>query len=244
MLSLIGNFIVKEPTIFSDHSHLICWLNLSLPISSESANQPKGKTFNIPKQFMWTQSSAKTFRNVLKQEDILLRLSNFEEIDFNPDCEGIDLATEQFTKILTDTCLRSLKVACPKKKPRKQKSWFDEDCALLRKNLNMLSNKKHRNPYDANLRHDYHATRKAFKKLIKGKKLKHLNSQIENLVNHKDSRRFWDYLKSLKEGQNTSSNEYDIPADKLFGHFQNLHSPWTFYLHHLTTTLWRKTYPL
>ena len=70
-----------------------------------------------------------------------------------------------------------------------------------------------------------HATHKAFKKLIKGKKLKHLNSQIEDLVNHKDSKRFWDYPKSLKEGQNTSSNEHDIPVDKLFGHFQNLHSP-------------------
>lgn len=58
MLNLIGNFIVKEPTIFSDHSQLICWLSLSLPISSESANQPKVKTFNIPKQFIWAQSSA------------------------------------------------------------------------------------------------------------------------------------------------------------------------------------------
>ena len=84
-----------------------------------------------------------------------MRLSNFEETDFNPDCEGIDLATEQFTKILIDTYSRSLKVACPKKKPRKHKSWFDKDCALLRLNLNMLSNKKHLNPYDANLRHDY-----------------------------------------------------------------------------------------
>ena len=105
MLSLIGNFIVKEPTIFSDHSQPICWLNLSLPIPSESANQPNVKTFNIPKQFIWNQSSAAIFRNVLKQDDILLRLSNFEETDFNPDCEGIvDLATEQFTKILIDTC--------------------------------------------------------------------------------------------------------------------------------------------
>ena len=91
----------------------------------------------------------------------------------------IDLATEQFTKILIDTCTRSLKVACPKKKPiSNHKLWFDKDCAFLRKNLNMLSNKKHLNPYDANLRHDYHTTRKAFKKLIKCKKSKHLNSQI------------------------------------------------------------------
>jgi len=128
-----------------------------------------------------------------------LRLLNFEETDFNPNCEGVDLATEQFTNILIDTCARSLKVACPKKKPRKHKLWFDKDCALLRKNLNLLSNRKHRNPYDANLRHDYHTTRKAFKKLFKGKKLNHLNSQIEDLINHKDSHKFWDYLKSLKK---------------------------------------------
>ena len=166
----------------------------------------------------------RNFPKYLKQEDILLRLSNFEETDFNPDCKGVDLATEQFTKILTDTCVRSLKVACPKKKPRKHKLWFDKDCALLRKNLNMLSNKKHRNPHDTNLRHDYHTTRKAFKKLIKCKKSKHLNSQIEDLINHKDSHKFWDYLKSLKEGQNTSSNIHDIPVYELFDHFRNLHS--------------------
>ena len=136
MLNLIGNFVVKEPTIFSEYSQHICWLNLFLQISAESANQPKVKTFNIPKQFIWAQSSTKIFRNTLKQEDILLRLSNFVEMDFNPDCKGVDLATEQFTKILTDTCARSLKVACPKKKPRKHKLWFDKDCALLRKNLN------------------------------------------------------------------------------------------------------------
>jgi len=154
-----------------------------------------------------------------------LRLSNFEETDFNPDCEGIDLATEQFTNILIDTCARSLKVACPKKKPRKHKLWFDKDCALLRKNLNLLSNKKHRNPYDANLRHDYHTTRKAFKKLIKGKKLNHLNSQIEELINHKDSHKFWDYLKSLKKEQNTSSNMQDIPVDKAVWSFSKFTLP-------------------
>jgi len=53
MLNLVENFIVKEPTIFSDHSQLICWLNVSLPISSEHADQPKVTTFSIPKQFIW-----------------------------------------------------------------------------------------------------------------------------------------------------------------------------------------------
>jgi len=50
MLNLIEDFMAKEPTIFSDHSQLICWLNLSLPTSSEPADQPKVTTFSIPKQ--------------------------------------------------------------------------------------------------------------------------------------------------------------------------------------------------
>ena len=142
MLNLINNFIVKEPTIFSDHSQLICWLNLQTPAYSKTTSHSKVKTFNLPKQFIWDQSSFENFRNALKQDDVLLRISKFEKTNFASDCKGIDLATEQFTKIITDTCLRSLKVACPKKKPKKHKLWFDKDCALLRKNLRMLSNKK------------------------------------------------------------------------------------------------------
>ena len=224
MLNLINNFIVKEPTIFSDHSQLICWLNFQPPASPKTDSHSKVKTYNIPKQFIWDQSSAENFRNALKHDDFLLRISAFENTEFTSDHTGIDLATEQFTKIITDTCLRSLKVPCLKKKPKKHKLWFDKDCALLRKNLSTLSNKKHRNPHDTNLRHNYHTSRKAYKKLIKCKKSKHLNSQIEDLVSHKDSHKFWDYLKLLKEGHNTSSNNHDIPADRLYTHFQNLHS--------------------
>jgi len=60
-------------------------------------------------------------RTALKQDDVLLRLPNFKEIDFNPDSEGIDLATEQFTYLLNDICACSLTVAGPKKKLRKHK---------------------------------------------------------------------------------------------------------------------------
>lgn len=98
------------------------------------------ETFNIPKQFICDQSSFEKFRNALKQDDVLLRISNFEKTNFASDCKGIYLATEQFTKIITDTCLRSLKVGCPKKKPKKYKLWFLIKTALLRKNPSMLSN--------------------------------------------------------------------------------------------------------
>jgi len=52
------------------------------------------------------------------------------------------------------------------------KKWFNSDCASLRKQLNSLCNKMHRNPLDSNLRLDYHSGKKNFKKLIRHKKLR------------------------------------------------------------------------
>ena len=80
MLNLINNFIVKAPTIFSDHSQVICWLNFQPPASSKTDSHPNVKTFNIPKQLIWDQSSVENFRNALKQDDVvtfLLRLTLF-----------------------------------------------------------------------------------------------------------------------------------------------------------------------
>ena len=128
------------------------------------------------------------------------------------DCNGIDFATDQFTKILNDTCLRSLRLACPQKKTKKHRKWFDKDCACLRKKLRVLSNKKHRYPQDDNVRHDYHRVRKEFKKLVKHKKAKLLNSQVEDLIQNKDRHKFWIYLESLKEKEPFHSNKHDVPA--------------------------------
>ena len=224
LLSLTENFIVKEPTIFSDHSQLICWLNISPSISPQTNTPPQAKAFDLPKQFIWNETSREHFLNILKQDKFLSRLNLFENTIFAMDSEGIDSATEHFTNILNDICACSLRLACTQKKPKKHKLWFDKDCALLRKNLRGLSNKKHKKPYDESLRHDYHSMRKNFKKLVKHKKAKLLDSQVEDLIQNKDSQKFWTYLKSLKEKQRSPSNKNDIPADSLFSHFKRLHS--------------------
>ncbi|MCT4602265.1 MAG: hypothetical protein N4A59_05040, partial [Marinifilum sp.] len=116
-------------------------------------------------------------------QDFLVFLLLFEKTNFDSTSEGIDLATEQLTDLLTEISLRSLKLNCPKetRKKRRSKKWFDKECFLLRRTLTELSNKKHRNPYAENLRQEYHKARKNFKKLIKFKKTKLLNSEIDNL---------------------------------------------------------------
>ena len=73
---------------------------------------------------------------------------------------------------MTEAAIRSLKLSGQKKSKRKPitKKWFDYACKTLRSSLEKLSNKKHRNPLDTEIRKEYHVQNKTFKKLIKHKK--------------------------------------------------------------------------
>ena len=145
--------------------------------------EPQVETFNVRKQFIWDEVSKGKFIGLLKQDDFLLRLCQFETTTFPTDSEGVNLATEQFTDVISYICTQSLRLARKEKKTKVCKKWIDSDCTSLRKPLNLLSHKKHRNPFiDSNLRHDYHSAKKNFKKMIKHKKLKLFNSQIDDLT--------------------------------------------------------------
>ena len=56
-----------------------------------------------------------TFLDALKQEEFVSRLSLCENISLTSDSEGINLAAEQFAKIINDDCLRSPRLAQTKK---------------------------------------------------------------------------------------------------------------------------------
>ena len=96
----------------------------------------------------------------------------FESKRFDLSTTDVETATNQFTNIMTEAAKRSLKLSSQKKSKRKPitKKWFDYDCKTLRSSLKKLSNKKHRNPMDTELRKEYHVQNKTFKKLIKHKK--------------------------------------------------------------------------
>ena len=223
MLNLVENSIVKQPTIFSDHCQIICSINNSRSISVDSVRrtekEPQIETFNLPKQFRWDNNSKQNSFNTLNSDEFQSRLILFEETYFVFTSEGTDLATAQFTELLNEISLRSLKALnCPKNTHKKRsKKWFDKECFVMRRALTELSNKKHKNPYDENLRQEYHKARKNFKKLIKLKKTGLPNSEIDNLVKHKRNQKFWSYLKSINGNvQSYNSNELEVPIDKLY----------------------------
>ena len=69
MLKLVENFIVKQPTIFSDHSQLICWINNPLPVPTNTDTEPRIETFNLPKQFVWDNNSRQNFLDELNLDE-------------------------------------------------------------------------------------------------------------------------------------------------------------------------------
>ena len=130
MINSFNNLIVKEPTIFSDHSQLICWVNIAPSTSPQTNSHPQGRMFNLPKQFIWIQTSNETFLNVLRQDEFLSRLTCFEKTAFPTNSEGIDLATVKFTNIINDICLRSLRLACKKKEVKDTKNGLTRNVYL------------------------------------------------------------------------------------------------------------------
>lgn len=57
-------------------------------------------------------------------------------------------------------------------KKQAKEQWFDNECSLFRKHLRNLLNKKHNDPENQDLRHEYHTALKQYKKIINQKKTK------------------------------------------------------------------------
>ena len=159
------------------------------------------------------------------KQPILSLLFLFESTKFDLSSTDVENATNQFTNIMTEEAKRSLKYSSQNRSKRKPitKKWFDYDCKTLRSSLKKLSNKKHRNPLDTELRKEYHVQNKTFKKLIKQKKQQFVDSKINELISNENNRKFWDTLKSMNEN-NLSYNNNENPTNKLYDHFKTLHS--------------------
>ena len=54
-------------------------------------------------------------------------------------------------------------------KPVSNKKWFDKDCRFKRHEVRKLSNQKHRDPLNENLREKYHVALADYKKLLSRK---------------------------------------------------------------------------
>ena len=132
--------------------------------------------------------------------------------------------------MLISAAKRSLKIRKPKlrtkMKPVSNKKWFDKDRRFKRHEVKKLSNQKHRDPLNENVREKYHIALADYKKLLSRKQTEYYNSKITELeksAENSDKKHFWQCLKSMDDTQ----KEKDIPLiseERWLNYFRSLHS--------------------
>ena len=189
---------MKQPNIFADHSRIVCWIKIGTDLSNNNNNFQDKNNVKLPQQYVWDETPAAKFTAAFRSNDILSLLLLFEIRFKQYRCRN---ATNQFTNIMTEEAKRSLKYSSQNKCKRKPitKKWFDYDSKTLRSSLKKLSNKKHHNPLDTEIRKEYHDQNKTFKKLIKHKKQQFFDSKVNELISKENNHRFWDTQKSMNE---------------------------------------------
>ena len=189
---------MKQPNIFADHSRIVCWIKIGTDLSNNNNNFQDKNNVKLPQQYVWDETPAAKFTAAFRSNDILSLLLLFEIRFKQYRCRN---ATNQFTNIMTEEAKRSLKYSSQDKCKRKPitKKWFDYDSKTLRSSLKKLSNKKHHNPLDTEIRKEYHDQNKTFKKLIKHKKQQFFDSKVNELISKENNHRFWDTQKSMNE---------------------------------------------
>ena len=90
-MNLMESFVVKPPSLFFDHSQIVCWMKCSPSDSSRSISKPQLKLFPLPKQYIWNEDSAQIFLGTLKMDEFQSKISLFEQTDFVSDNEGVEL---------------------------------------------------------------------------------------------------------------------------------------------------------
>lgn len=224
----VANFVVKQPSYLSDHSAIVAWLNLntSLPASETQTSTSTNRLISLPRQFCWENDSYLKFRNALRTEPIQILIREFMERN----TEDVNVSLDDAVNILTATSKICLKIKTKRSRKRiritSSKKWFDRECQLKRHELRKLSNQKHRDPLNSELREKFHKILNDYKKLLDSKRKefqKEKTLQLDELAFNPDKVSFWSCLKSMND-----TIDENVPApiseETWLNHFQSLHS--------------------
>lgn len=201
----VSSFTVDKPTFLSDHCSIYTKLLISLnnPDINDCGDNLKENLKEVSPQFIWSEESSENFKKAISSPIISNMIHSFMIKDYNIDKESIEDAVNHVNMIYTTAAKNSLKLKIIKRRkklrPICEKKWFDFDCRKTRKELRNLSNKKHSDPSNTEIRTQYNKKLKDFKNLLRMKKHKFNEEKIEELENNASTTEFWKILKSSNE---------------------------------------------
>ncbi|CAB4001341.1 Hypothetical predicted protein [Paramuricea clavata] len=184
----------------------------------------------LPNQYIWDNHSKNNFRESLRSQEMQNKLNEFMNSEFTNDLSGANQCVTEFQNILLETSKKSLKIKKCKRRRKitnvAQKIWFDKDCRIKRHDLRKLSNLKHRDPTNVELRKNYHDALKSYKVTLQLKQSEFHNKKMNELqtASQNDFNLFWKTLKNLTDDLNTETNSENSPKNhEWYSHFEQLH---------------------
>ena len=217
--SSLSAFTVKPLTTLSDHSQITVYLKRT-ETNTTTPPQPS-KLFNINKSYRWAENSTDEYQKAIGNPEIQTLLDTFLDNTYVHSKEGINIAVEHINHIFMQTAKKSqLKQAKNKPKNPKDDNWFDKECKEIRQKLRMLSNQKHREPGNIDVRLLYCDTLKQYKRTLRIKKTQYTQKQLTLIEESIKTNRFWKQWNNLKKSK---SAELAIQnGDIWVNHFETL----------------------
>ncbi|KAL2076716.1 hypothetical protein ACEWY4_027687 [Coilia grayii] len=206
----INAFTVRPQLPLSDH----CQINVFLKRSQQIITTNTKKLLKLNPTYKWTSGSASEFSNVANSVEITNNINTFLKTKFEPHQSDVNWEVYQVTELYHKIAIKANLLKGnpkPRSKPNKEK-WFDKECELMRKNLRQLSNQKHRQPYNPEIRENYCKTLKEYKFMIRKKKQTHYNETLDEIENSINQNQFWEKLNNLnpKQRQETPLKDGEI----------------------------------
>ncbi len=216
--SSLRSFTVRELTPLSDHSQITAYLKKT----ENNINTKPSKLYNIRKPYRWAENCAEEYQKALSSQKIQALIDNFLNNTYAHTNEGVNLAVKDINYIFEKSAkIYNLKTKNGQNQILKtDKNWFDQTCQTIRKNLRTLSNQKHNDPNNAEIRHFYCATLKQYKHTLRTKKAQYTQKQLTIIEKSVNTNQFWDNWNNLKK---TDHEELPIQNGEIWeSHFQTL----------------------
>ncbi|KAI4889447.1 hypothetical protein NFI96_002246 [Prochilodus magdalenae] len=217
----LSGFTVKPLTPLSDHSQITVFINRT-ETNSTAHTQPS-KLYSIRRPYRWAQNSPEEFQKAIRDPEIQTLLDTFLDTTYAHSDEGVDLAVRAINHVFIRTAQRSqLKLLRNKPKTPRDDKWFDSECQKIRNKLRNLSNQKHRDPNNADLRLQYCETLRHYKRTLRIKKAQHTHTQLTLIEESINTNRFWEHWNTLNKSK---SEELVIQDGDIWTtHFKSLYN--------------------
>ena len=216
-------FTVSPLSPLSDHSRITLYIKQD---KVEETIQVDTKLHRAEQPYRWGENSKEQYQQAFCNDGVKALINTFITKFYTSNKDGVNLAVKDiniiFDRLAVLANLKKSKIY-ERKNSISNKKWFDKECKDLRRNLRKLSNQKHRDPNNNELRQKYWETHKEYNYIIRAKKTQHIKHQLNEMEEAIDSNKFWENWKQLNKPE---KDELAIQNGDIWTeHFRKMYEP-------------------